>query len=47
MASLTPGFSGTDIANICNEAALIAERKKRNLSDKMILTKLVIVLLAV
>ncbi|UCE93676.1 MAG: ATP-dependent zinc metalloprotease FtsH [Flavobacteriaceae bacterium] len=30
MASLCPGFSGADIANICNEAALIAARKKRN-----------------
>merc|ERR1711966_439030 len=28
MASLTPGFSGADIANICNEAALIAARGK-------------------
>jgi cell division protease FtsH len=25
----TPGFSGADIANICNEAALIAARKKQ------------------
>lgn len=28
MAALTPGFSGADIANICNEAALIAARGK-------------------
>jgi len=28
MASLTPGFSGADIANICNEAALIAARNR-------------------
>jgi len=28
MAALTPGFSGADIANICNEAALIAARQK-------------------
>lgn len=27
MATLTPGFSGADIANICNEAAIIAARK--------------------
>lgn len=27
MASLTPGFSGADIANVCNEAALIAARE--------------------
>ncbi len=30
LAKLSPGFSGADIANICNEAALIAARKKRN-----------------
>ncbi len=29
LASLSPGFSGADIANICNEAALIAARKKQ------------------
>lgn len=29
MASLTPGFSGADIANICNEAALHAARNKQ------------------
>lgn len=29
LATLTPGFSGADIANICNEAALIAARKKK------------------
>lgn len=27
LATLTPGFSGADIANVCNEAALIAARK--------------------
>jgi AFG3 family protein len=26
LAALTPGFSGADIANICNEAAIIAAR---------------------
>ena len=26
MASRTPGFTGADIANVCNEAALIAAR---------------------
>ncbi|XP_062843278.1 AFG3-like protein 2 [Trichomycterus rosablanca] len=33
MAALTPGFSGADIANVCNEAALIAAR---HLSDNII-----------
>ena len=28
-AAQTPGFSGADIANICNESALIAARKKK------------------
>jgi len=26
MATLTPGFSGADIANVCNEAAIVAAR---------------------
>lgn len=30
----TPGFSGADIANICNEAALIAARKKKKRVEK-------------
>ncbi len=30
----TPGFSGADIANVCNEAALIAARKSKNEVDK-------------
>lgn len=30
LASQTPGFSGADIANICNEAALIAARRKKD-----------------
>jgi len=30
LAALSPGFSGANIANICNEAALIAARKKKN-----------------
>lgn len=30
MAALTPGSSGADIANICNEAALIAAREDRD-----------------
>ncbi|KAJ1909961.1 AAA ATPase afg3 [Tieghemiomyces parasiticus] len=28
MAALTPGFAGADIANVCNEAALIAARTR-------------------
>jgi cell division protease FtsH len=31
LASQTPGFSGADIANICNEAALIAARQKKEI----------------
>ena len=27
LATLTPGFSGADIANLCNEAAIIAARE--------------------
>ncbi len=34
LASLSPGFSGADIANICNEAALIAARKKKEHVDQ-------------
>lgn len=30
MARQTPGFSGADIANVCNEAALIAAREKKS-----------------
>ncbi len=26
LATLTPGFSGADIANLCNEAAILAAR---------------------
>lgn len=29
LATLTPGFSGSDIASICNEAAILAARKDR------------------
>lgn len=31
LATLTPGFSGADIANLCNEAAIIAVRKGKKL----------------
>ncbi|MBQ0732914.1 ATP-dependent zinc metalloprotease FtsH [Aquimarina celericrescens] len=34
LASLSPGFSGADIANICNEAALIAARKKKEIVEQ-------------
>lgn len=30
LATLTPGFSGADISNICNEAAILAARKDKN-----------------
>jgi AFG3 family protein len=33
MATLTPGFSGADIMNCCNEAALIAARRKKDMID--------------
>lgn len=34
LAKQTPGFSGADIANVCNEAALIAARKSKKAVDK-------------
>ena len=34
LARQTPGFSGADIANVCNEAALIAARYKKNAVGK-------------
>ena len=34
LARQTPGFSGADIANVCNEAALIAARKKKKVIEK-------------
>jgi AFG3 family protein len=33
MAEQTPGFAGADIANVCNEAALIAARKGKTAVD--------------
>ncbi len=33
LAEQTPGFAGADIANVCNEAALIAARKNKSAVD--------------
>ena len=34
LAKQTPGFSGADIANVCNESALIAARKSKKKVDR-------------
>ncbi len=34
LAKQTPGFSGADIANVCNESALIAARKNKTAVEK-------------
>jgi AFG3 family protein len=34
LAKNTPGFSGADIANVCNESALIAARKNKTVVEK-------------
>ena len=34
LSKQTPGFSGADIANVCNEAALIAARKNKKYVEK-------------
>jgi len=33
LAEMTPGFAGADIANVCNEAALIAARREKKSVD--------------
>lgn len=33
LAEMTPGFAGADIANICNEAALVAARRNKTAVD--------------
>ena len=33
LAALTPGFSGADISNICNEAAIVAARRNKTAVD--------------
>ncbi|MFN8279284.1 MAG: ATP-dependent zinc metalloprotease FtsH [Saprospiraceae bacterium] len=33
LAEMTPGFAGADIANICNEAALVAARRNKTAID--------------
>lgn len=35
LAALTPGFVGADIANICNEAAIIAARRNKTAVDML------------
>jgi AFG3 family protein len=34
LSKQTPGFSGADIANVCNESALIAARKEKELIER-------------
>jgi cell division protease FtsH len=34
LAKQTPGFSGADIANVCNESALIAARKNKTIVER-------------
>jgi len=40
LAKQTPGFSGADIANVCNEAALIAARKNKSFVENKIFSML-------
>jgi AFG3 family protein len=34
LAALTPGFSGADLANLCNEAAILAARNNKDFVDR-------------
>ena len=35
IAALTPGFSGAELANVCNEAALIAARRNASTGEQL------------
>lgn len=35
LATLTPGFSGADIANLCNEAAILAARENKDFVEQI------------
>lgn len=35
LATLTPGFSGADIANLCNEAAIMAARRSKSFIESI------------
>lgn len=35
LSTLTPGFSGADIANLCNEAAILAARKNKKFIESI------------
>lgn len=34
LAALSPGFSGADLENLCNEAAILAARRDKTSIDK-------------
>jgi len=35
LATLTPGFNGADIANLCNEAAIFAARNNKKFVESI------------